>query len=323
MMRKANITMPIIISFLFGLVGALLIILNGYRILAYKPLSPWKLDELSEQEIKSGRYVQGEIVDCFKISFSDSLGGIIYMGNDEQYILGAYTYYSYTIPIAQGQYIRVWMREWGETRKNMDALVNGQIKSVQFTGEIKKGSWPNPTFYDHDAEFDQSRIVADYSIWEKGTDSEINMCILGFLGLFLSLYIYRSAGGIEITEEIEVTEVHIRSYNQENELNIAIKILDRLYVEEKQYHKKMLIGIILICIGLYIDFGLNILELKMMGLFIVLYGMKMCLSAFINSSNPIAMWIARKFSLRTLQTRINEQERKKEELKKQIKDGSE
>ena len=137
----------------------------------------------------------------------------------------------------------------------------------------------------------------------------------------MALFIYRSAGGIEVTEEIEATEEHKRSYNQENELNIVMKILDRLYVEEKQYHKKTIIGIILICIGLYIDFGLNILELKMLGLFIILYGIRLCLSTFINSSNPIAMWIARKFSLRTLQTRINEQERKKEELKKQIKDG--
>ena len=195
-MRKAHISryISVIIGSLLGLAGALLIILNVYRIVVYKPFSPWSLDELSEQEIRAGRYVQGQIVDCFKVSLSDSVGGSGYMANDIQIIKGLETYYSYTIPIARGRYIRIWMREWGQTRKNMDALVDGKIKSVQFTGEIKKGSWTNPTFYDHDAKFDQSRIVADYSIWEKGTGSEVNMCILGvYLGLFSAFFIYRYA----------------------------------------------------------------------------------------------------------------------------------
>ena len=319
-MRKANISSAIIISVLIGVIGLWLLFTNGYRLIAYRPYDPCDLSELSESEIKPGRYVQGDISDCFKISYTNTLGVIHYMGSDCGYFVGTSSYCGYTIPIADGRYIRVWMREWGDSQKGMQSLVDGQNNIVPFTGQIKKGADLNSQFYDHAPDFDQSRIVAEYSIWEKDTDSERNMCILGLVGLLIAWMLYRSSGGIEVREVMDADVKTGYSHNQKNELDIANKLLDKYHLEEKANQKKAFVGILFIALGVYIDFGLDIIALKIIGFLILLFGIKICFKAFMNSSNRIAVWISRKFSIRTIQTKIHEQEQKKAELTAQIND---
>ena len=234
-MRKVNISTAIVISILIGVISLCLLLINGYKMVAYRPYAPWNLSELSEKDMKHGRYVHGDILDCFKISYTNSLGATTYMGNDGGLFDGAHFFYSYTIPIATDRYIRIWLLERSDSQKGMEELINGKTNIVPFTGQIKKGSDINSEFYNHDPDFDQGRIIAEYSLWEKGTDSERNLCILGLLGLVISWLLYRSAGGIEVREVMDTTAKPQYNYDRENELDIANKLLEKYYAEEKSW----------------------------------------------------------------------------------------
>ena len=238
-MRKAYISKRTIIGILIGLFSLCIILVNGYRFIVYKPFQPLNLSDVTERDLKSGSYIYGEITDCFKVSHTTTTGWIIYTGNDAALFDGVHSFCSYTIPIAKDHYIRIWLQEGKEAQKSIEDILQGKASVVSFTGQIKKSTIAiNKEFYDNDPNFDQTKIISEISIWEKGTVSERNYIFLGLIGMFFAWWVYRSDGGI-IVRELENAEPKAdRSYNQKNELDLATKLLERYRAEEKINRKK-------------------------------------------------------------------------------------
>lgn len=304
-MKKINIAVSALISMGIGAVSLWIFLVNGWKLISYS--HPLDLANLSEQTIKINRYVKGTISDCFTVPMWGR--NDLRVGCSEEW-LG--TGRCYTIPISDGRYIRAYLNE-KESLKEMERIVNGDPVEVPFAGLLVRSVTSlNTEFYDMDPEFDQSRIVADYELHEKKTtEKEKNLLFVGLFGMAAAGLIYMR-DGIRVTEvPPEKKNAGIPNYNKENEMIIARRRLERYAEQERAYRKMSAIGTVCVIGGLFLVLVMPALAL--MGLAFMIYGVKKWWDCFINSENRHAMNIAKLFSLKTLQTKKAEEERKIEE----------
>lgn len=311
-MKKVNIAVSALVSIGIGAVSLWIFLVNGWKLISYS--QPLDLANLSEQTIKINRYVKGTISDCVTVPDMENRNkrdgcSVEWFGGGRCYV----------IPISEGRYIRVWLKE-KESIKGMESLVKGASAEVPYAGLISRPIRSlNTAFYDRDPEFDQSRVVADYELHEKmTTEKEKNLLFVGLFGMAAAALIYMR-DGIRITEVSpeKKKDAGIPNYNKENEMIIARRRLERYAEQERAYRKGGVIGTVCVIGGLFLVLVMPALAL--MGLAFIIYGVKKWWDCFINSENRHAMNAAKLFSLKTLQTKKAEEERKIEEYKTETK----
>ncbi len=254
----------------------MIILVNGFKFFSYYP--PLDLTNLSEQNMKINQYVEGTITDCVTVHALDSPRA---SGTSGGVIKGVEDYFYYTIPISDDQYIRVLITD-EESIKGMENIVNGDAAEVSFTGQIAVGEPLNTVWYNWNPEFDQSKVVVDYMIWQKDLGAEKNFCRKGFLGILIAALIYCFGGGIQIVEvspKLPKSGKVVPNYNKENELAIARRNLEMYREQETAYRKKTIPGTICIIMGLPMVM-LNISVLKPVGLLLIIYGVKKMVGFF-------------------------------------------
>lgn len=200
----------------------------------------------------------------------------------------------------------------------MEQIVNGDAAEVSFTGQIAVGEPLNTVWYNWDPEFDQSKVVVDYTIWQKALGAEKNLCRKGFFGILIAALIYCFGGGIQIVEvsrKLPKSGKAVPNYNKENELAIARRNLEMYREQETAYRKKTIPGTICLITGLPMVM-LNISAIKPIGILLIIYGVKKWWDFFINSRNEFAFKISCFLSKKTLQTKIAREESKIKELEK-------
>lgn len=311
-MKKVNISVSALVGMGIGAVSLWILLVNGWKLISYS--HPLDLANLSEQTMKMNRYVKGTISDCVTVP---------YMGNENKRdgcsVAWGGAGLCYVIPISEGRYIRVYLNE-KESIKGMERIVHGESVGFPFAGLlVRPVTSLNTAFYDRDPEFDQSRVVADYELHEKmTTEKEKNLLFVGLFGMAAAALIYMR-DGIRVTEvPPEKKKVAgIPNYNRENEILIAKRRLERYAEQERVYRKMSVIGTGCVIGGLFLV--LTIPALALTGLVLIIYGMKKWWDRFINSENRHAMSIAKLFSLKTLQTKRAEEERKIEEYSREPK----
>lgn len=309
-MRNIDVPRPALISILVGIVSLWAFFANVFEIVSY--YRPLDLEFLSEHNIEAGRYVKGTISECVTVPLFNRQD--ILSGTDGE-VIGALgrTYNSYTIPISDGQFIRVWLYDM-ESIDGMERIVYGDTLDLSFMGKIQKGEAVNTAWYNWNPDFDQSKLVTDYVIWQKTVDMEENLCFVGIFGIVIAVLIYYFSGGIRIVEvqpePVNYTKFRY-NYNKENELLIARKHLEKYEEWEKEYRVKKNVGMVCGIVGFLIVLRT---KLKWIGLILVIYGIKKCWNFFINSKNRYAVKVAKLFSIKTLQTKREEEELKIEVL---------
>lgn len=313
-MKNIHIPTSAWVSILIGVISLLVVIVNGFMIFSYYP--PLDLANLSEQNIRKNQYVEGTITDCVTVPVFNKQRNI--SGSSGGWVKGAEVYDYYTVPISGDQYIRILIND-EETIKGMERIVHGDAAEVSFVGQIQVGEPLDTVWYNWDPEFDQSKIVVEYVIWQKELGVEENFCRAGFWGIVLAVLIYYFGGGIQMIEvplEMPKYGKVAHNYNLENELAIARRRLEMYRKQEKAYRKKTTIGTVCIIIGLLI-IVLNAFLIKPIGLLFIIYGVKKWWNFFINSRNRYALKISSFFSIKTLQTKRAIVERKIEELEQE------
>lgn len=316
-MKKVNIAFSALVSIGIGAVSLWIFLVNGWKLISYS--HPLDLADLSEQTIKLNRYVKGTISDCFTVPAVEGRDDL--RNGSSELLLGfGKDYECYTIPIPEGRYIRVYLCE-KESLNGMERIVKGDPAEVSFAGLLVRpvGSL-NTEFYDKDPEFDQSRLVTDLVLMQRTTEKEKNLFFLGLFGMVAAALIYMR-DGISITgvSPEKKKDAGIPNYNKENEMIIARRRLERYAEQERVYRKMSVIGTGCVIGGLFLILATPALAL--MGLAFMIYGVKKWWDRFINSENRHAMNIAKLFSLKTLQTKKSEEERKLEEYEKNEQNG--
>lgn len=314
-MKKIDIPAVGLVSIFIGVISLWIFLVNGSRYVLY--LYPLDLAYLSETNIKTDQYVKGTISECVTVPVFDRQD--LMSGSSGEMIGMGRTYICYTVPISRDRYIRIWIYD-KETLEGMESIVDGRQIEVAFTGQVKKGGLSlNAEWYNWNPEFDQSKIVSDYSVWQTTAETEKNLCIGGFLGMMIAALIYFSYGRIRImnvSPEMPKRGGSVYNYNKENELAIARRRLEMYEEQKKIYRKKSMIGMICIVMGILIILVAELLKLKAAGLIFIIYGGRKCWDFFINSSNRYAIEIARLFLIETLQNKRAEEECKIEELER-------
>lgn len=191
-MKNIHIPTSACASILIGVISLLMILVNGFKLFSYYP--PLDLASLSEQNIRMNQYVEGTITDCVTVHVFNNRRA---SGTSGGFIKGGKDYYYYTIPISDDQYIRVLIND-KESIKEMEHIVNGDAAEVSFTGQIAIGEPLNTVWYNWDPEFDQGKVVVDYTIWQKALGAEKNFCRAGLVGILIAALIYYLGGGIQI-----------------------------------------------------------------------------------------------------------------------------
>ena len=313
-MKNIHIPTSAWVSILIGVISLLVVIVNGFMIFSYYP--PLDLANLSEQNIKMNQYVEGTITDCVTVPVFNSQRAL--RGNSGTFIKGGEIYQYYTIPISGDQYIRILIND-EETIKGMERIVHGDAAEVSFVGQIQVGGPLYTEWYNWDPEFDQSKIVVEYVIWQKELGAEENFCRVGFWGIVLAVLIYYFGGGIQMIEvplEMPKYDKVAHHYDLENELAVARRRLEMYREQERAYRKKTTTGTVCIIIGLLI-IVLNVFFIRPIGFLSIFYGVKKWWNFFINSRNRYALKISSFFSIKTLQTKRAIVERKIEELEQE------
>lgn len=309
-MKKVNIPISALVSLGIGAVSLWLFLVNGWKLASYLPLLD--LANLCEQTMKGNRYVRGTISECVAVPYEGR--NDVRDGCSALWIDFGKLYECYTIPISEGRYIRVWLYE-KESLNGMESLVKGASAEVPFAGLLVRSNGAlNTEFYDRDPEFDQSKVVTDYTLVQKTTEKEKNLLFIGLFGMGAALLTYVRGGGIRVKEvppETKGDAGRIPNYNLENERIIARMRLEKYAQQERAYRKESVIGTGCVAAGLFALFALPLLRLP--GLVFVLYGFKTWWDRFIHSDGRRAREIARLFSIRTLQDKKEEEERKIEE----------
>lgn len=306
MNRAANkFTIPIsaIASFVIGGVSLCLFLIQGFRLLVHPAVD---LSGLSDTNLRAGQYVQGEITEVYKIQAPNGH----WLGNDGEF-MKLRSYSSYTVRIAEGRYIRVWLYD-KDAIAAMEQLVQGSEGKIVFAGEVKRRNSPlNVAWYSKNPEFDKKLFVENYEIWQQSPYAGRDLLLVGLYGMILAGVIYYWSGGIHRAKpEPESIWPGSRQEEQmpcyaadlESEMIHIRRRLETYRKKEKEYRIEGIVGIVLVLVGGYIDFGLHALGLiNWVGLAFLIYGIKQIWTWFLHSKNRIARKIAGIFSLTTLQ----------------------
>lgn len=185
-MKNIDVPKSALSSILVGIASLWIFCANVFEIVSY--YRPLDLAFLSEHNIEAGRYVQGTISECVTVPLFNRQDML--SGTDGE-VIGALgrTYNSYTIPISDEQFIRVWLYDM-ESIDGMERIVDGDTINLSFMDKIQKGEAVNTAWYNWNTDFDQSKLMTDYVIWQKTVDMEKNLCFAGIFGMVIAVLVY-------------------------------------------------------------------------------------------------------------------------------------
>lgn len=149
-----------------------------------------------------GKYVVGEI-DTYLVKEIDAILGTYYSGQSEEFIHWFSKYTTYTIPIEDGRYIRVMIKN-RRTVNKLEKFSQGQGEAVAFQGIVYTATDMNREWYQGIEGFDTEAILADVVIREVNLEDRIKMVSPGLMFLVMAVICFVFGDAIEIvTEEKE------------------------------------------------------------------------------------------------------------------------
>ena len=199
-----NVSKGYIITAILFLLGVLVLVLGLLSLL--KGWNALSISELEEYQIKDGQYVRGvirEYAGYYEIqgnenSFCSSPYGAIGLG-------GGTFYCTYTIKIADGKYINIFVND--EDRgliKELDSYIGGKGNSAYFEGRIVKAfgdeledSWYQKLFGVESKEEIDELAITDYIICQDSLEVDTKKISIGFLLIVVSIAYFFFSGGVK------------------------------------------------------------------------------------------------------------------------------
>ncbi len=138
-------------------------------------------EDVTETGCRTGNYVDGEISN-FLIKKVVDLGDGHMTGISAEILSGGRTYYVFTIPVADGKYIRLLISN-EETMEAMERVARGEEGAmfVEVSGKIRKASSsPALSWYEGIEGFDPNSLIADYEIRQTDIVFEYQCMAFGF-----------------------------------------------------------------------------------------------------------------------------------------------
>ncbi len=311
MRTNISISKRIVFNIIIFVIGLVLLLGGVKSYYKYKHAIPIK--DLNEWDCKEGRYVTGNIDEYVvkKMAGTDKFVG---SGHTLLTLTGK-AYEFYTIPIAENSYIQIMISD----NSILDKLKNfteGKGEGVNFEGEIITSPIEELTlkWYDGIEGFNTENLVKTYVINEINIKSKKDLTYIGLLLVIFSVFLFYSDGGINnvITKENDIDGIksknnnYANSYNKSNELLLEKNKLQLFEKRLSELKKKCFAGFILLGLGIYIVICFHFLEIKIIGILLILYSVKCIWRYFINSGSEPALWLVRKFGLESVSVKIEE-----------------
>ncbi|MCM1233081.1 MAG: hypothetical protein NC489_23400, partial [Ruminococcus flavefaciens] len=278
----------------------------------YKYTHSTALEELDRYECREGTYVKGNI-DIYIGKYLEN-GKFMRSSNTLLSLTGTKAYEFYTVPIAQGSYIRLMISDKSMLEK-LASYTGGKGEGLYFEGEIVASPIEfNTAFYNSIEGFNAKDVVEPYVIKAVNMKSKKDMTYIGVLLLVFSALMFYSDGGVKsvITKENDTDDVkpknndYANSYNKSNELLLEKKRQQLFEKRLSELKKKCFMGFILLVLGVYILVRFYFLEIKLIGILLIIYSAKCIWKYFINSGSELALWLVRKFGLESVSVKIEE-----------------
>ncbi|MDE6663250.1 MAG: hypothetical protein K2K46_07875 [Lachnospiraceae bacterium] len=312
MRTNISISKRIVFNIIIFVIGSVLLLGGVKSYYKYKHAIP--IRNLNEWDCKEGKYVSGSIDEYIgqKLEVGNKS---IFMGSCTTLLtLTGKAYEFYTVPIAQDSYIRIMLSD----KSILDKLKNfseGKGEGIYFIGEIKASPIEAPIkWYDRIEGFSSADVVKSYVIREINIKSKKDLTYIGLLLVIFSVLLFYSSGGINniVTKENDTDGIkpksnnYANSYNKSNELLLEKNKLQLFEKRLSELKKKCFIGFVLLGLGIYIVVGFHFLEIKLIGILLILYSIKCICRYFINSGSESALWLVRKFGLESVSVKIEE-----------------
>lgn len=310
MRTNISISKRIVINIIIFVIGLVLLLGGVKSYYKYKHAIPIK--DLNKWDCKEGKYVVGNIDEYVvkKMAGTDKYAGI----SSTLLTLTGKAYDFYTIPIAQNSYIRIMISDNSILEKLKNFTV-GKGEGVYFEGEIINSPIEELTlkWYDGIEGFNTEDLVKSYVIKEINIKSKKDLTYIGLLLVIFSVLLFYSSGGINsiVTKENDIDDTkpnnnYDNSYNKSNELLLEKNKLQLFEKRLSELKKKSFAGFILLVLGVYIEICFHFLEIKLIGILLILYSVKCMWRYFINSGSELALWLVKKFGLESVSVKIEE-----------------
>ena len=310
MRTNISISKRIVFNIIIFVIGLVLLLGGVKSYYKYKHAIPIK--NLNEWNCKEGKYVTGNI-DEYVVRKMEGTGKFAGSGHTLLTLTGK-AYEFYTIPIAENSYIQIMISD----NSILDKLKNyteGKGEGVNFEGEIITPPIEiSLEWYNGIEGFNTENLVKSYVIKEINIKNKKDLTYIGFLLVIFSVLLFYSNGGINsvITKENDIDSLkpknnnYANSYNKSNELLLEKNKLQLFEKRLSELKKKCLVSFILLGLGIYIVVVFHFLEIKLIGILLIIYSVKCIWRYFINSGSEPALWIVRKFGLESVSVKIEE-----------------
>lgn len=150
------------------------------------------ISELNRESCVEGKYVTGTI-DTYVVQVIESGVGKEYSGQSEQTLNFFSKYDTYTIPVADNQYIRVMVKS-REKVGDLENYTQGEGEGVAFEGVIKTSDSINTEWYEKVEGFEMEQMIADFVLMETDIQSKKKLFGPGIAAIILSILLSVSSG---------------------------------------------------------------------------------------------------------------------------------
>ncbi|MCM1567823.1 MAG: hypothetical protein NC081_00065 [Roseburia sp.] len=306
-MKKIHISQMTMISLFIFFLSICGMVVCVIKTMAYHHAQP--LTYFSEGSLKPGKYVSGTITSYVvnqRRPKGKNVDDSIYSFGNLYNIFTNEEYIGYLIPFNEEQYIKIWIKD-EESLALLREVPDGLDVNVSFIGQIE---YQEEAEYEDDVlGFDHNKVITNYVIFQKNLSSEkfwIKVCLTGII---ISFFLYWFKGRIVVSEAVyeDKNPQSIPCYADTSAEIVSIERRIKMYGKiEKEYRIGGCIGAVCAVIGVsvFVKFG----SFSALVTFIILtgYGLSRLWKYFINSRNPLALFIARLFNIRTLQIKCME-----------------
>lgn len=328
MRKRFYVTKGLIFAFICLILGVVFLH-KGFEV-KHNYNNSINLEELEGKELETGKIVVGKVEDYVQKEIIN-LGSGDYSGVMQTYLSGNKEYDIYLVKLVNDEYIQLMIGE----RQSKDILQDmNKNSSMYFEGVIEKS--PFLVNYDWCEGLDEkiypnikNNIISEYVVREVDLTQNDNNIYGAIMLIIVSLIVLFCTGGIQKTYVLERTDNdkkynrYVSSYNNENELLYENEYLSKLMNDMKELEKKRLKKILIVIIGIFVFGNSYYIEMKLVGIVIVMLGLKGIWGCFINSSNTFAVKIAKKYDIESTYLKIMQCKDNIKELEDLIRNKSE
>ena len=296
MRKKYDISSFTILSVALGLYGIYMIIVGIISL--FWDFNAKDLKDISSQTLRSRQFVQGYVSDCVRKPVGSD-GMIGEFGSSSSGFSG---FSGYTIPLQNGEYIRFWVSD-KKTKETLEKMVSGENVAFALQGYVAKYNGSDTTWYQEIPDFDESKLILNYVIWESSRLRDTRKILSGAFICLISFLLIRFVFKIEVrrVNETSLNLEHYDIYQLKMELKLAKERMSKVEQEDKMKTNAVRVGWILVILG--IVYCLIVKVLPVIGLMSITCGIIKIWTGFINSEHPKAMEIADKWKISTVQNR--------------------